>query len=132
LYSIIKVGVFNLRKRKKILLVEDDELMITLTRKMLIEEGYRVDAAVESGHAIKLLTFNEYDLVILDISMPTLSGFDLVQLMDSFQIECKTVFLTNLNDEDTLRKVKKIKVSRLISKEKDLKNLPQIIKEIIN
>ncbi len=112
-------------------MVEDDEMTIAMTRRMLIEEGYRVDAAVESGNAIKLLTFNDYDLVILDISMPTLSGFDLVQLMESFNIECKIVFLTNLNDDETLRKVKKIKVNRLISKEKELSKLPSIIKEIL-
>lgn len=117
--------------RKKILLVEDDEMTIALTRRMLVEAGYRVDAAVESGHAIKMLTSNNYDLVILDISMPTLSGFDLVQLMESFRIKCKIVFLTNLNDEDTLRKVKKIKVSRLISKEKELEKLPSIVEEIL-
>ncbi len=120
-----------MRSRKKILLVEDDEMTIALTRRMLIDAGYFVDAAVESGNAIKLLTFNDYDLVILDISMPTLSGFDLVQLMESFQITSKIVFLTNLDDEETLRKVKKIKVSRLISKEKDLENLPSIIEDIL-
>jgi len=118
--------------RKKILLVEDDEMTIALTRRMLVEAGYRVDAAIESGNAIKLLTFNDYDLVILDISMPTLSGFDLVQLMESFQINTKIVFLTNLDDEETMKKVKKIKINRLISKEKELSKLPSIVKEILS
>ena len=40
----------------RILLVEDDEITVALTRRMLVDAGYRVDAAVESGNAIKLLT----------------------------------------------------------------------------
>lgn len=118
--------------RKKILLVEDDELTVVLTRRMLVDAGYRVDAAMESGNAIKLLTSNNYDLVVLDISMPTLSGFDLLQLMESFHIDSKVAFLTNLSDEETLRKVKKIKIDRLISKEKELEKLPSIVEEILS
>jgi CheY-like chemotaxis protein len=119
------------RLRKRILLVEDDEITVALTRRMLVDAGYRVDAAVESGNAIKLLTSHIYDLVILDISMPTLSGFDLVQLMESFHIDSKIAFLTNLEDELTLAKVKKVKINRLISKERELKNLTEIVSEIL-
>lgn len=117
--------------KNRILIVEDDEMMVAMTKRMLIDAGFHVDAALESGNAIKLLTSNKYDLVVLDISMPTLSGFDLVQLMESFHIDSKIVFLTNLNDEETLRKVKKIKINRLISKERELKDLPSIIKEVL-
>lgn len=120
-----------MRDRKRILLVEDDEFTVAMTRRMLVDEGYLVDATMESGSAIKLLTSNDYDLVILDISMPTLSGFDIVQLIDSFHIQTKVVFLSNLDDEETRLKVEKAKIDRLISKEKELKNLPKIVKEIL-
>ena len=63
--------------------------------------------------------------------MPTLSGFDIVQLMDSFHIQTKVVFLSNLDDEETRLKVEKAKINRLISKEKELKILPKIVKEIL-
>jgi CheY-like chemotaxis protein len=122
----------SMLSRKNILLVEDDEVTIALTRRMLIDEGYRVDAATESGNAIKLLTFNNYDLVIMDISMPTLSGFDLLQLMESFHIKSKVVFLSSLDDEITRSKVEKINIDRLISKDKELVKLPMIIKEILD
>ena len=92
----------------------------------LVDAGYKIDSALKSGHAIKLLTSCKYDLVVLDISMPTLSGFDFVQLMESFHIDSKIVFLTNLDDEETMRKVKKIKINRLISKEKELDRLPEM------
>ena len=121
----------TMRNRKRILLVEDDEFTVAMTRRMLVDEGYLVDAAMESGSAIKLLTSNDYDLVILDISMPTLSWFDIVQLMDSFHIQTKVVFLSNLDDEETRLKVEKAKINRLISKEKELKILPKIVKEIL-
>lgn len=118
--------------RKRILLVEDDDVTVALTRRMLIDAGYLVDASMESGNAIKLLTTHKYDLVILDISMPTLSGFDLVQLMESFHIDSKIAFLTNLEDEETMAKIKKVKINRLISKERELLNLPEIVAEILS
>lgn len=118
-------------KEIRILIVEDDEVMVALTHRLLVDAGFKVDSAMKSGHAIKLLTSYKYDLVVLDISMPTLSGFDLVQLMESFHIDSKIVFLTNLNDEETMRKVKTIKINRLISKEKELAQLPQIIREVL-
>lgn len=115
----------------KILLVEDDEMMLALSCKMLLDAGFDIDSALKPGDAIKLLTGHKYDLVVLDISMPTLSGFDFVQLMESFHIDSKIVFLTNMDDEETLRKVKKIKINRLISKEKELHRLPEIIREVL-
>ena len=115
----------------KILLVEDDEMMLALSSKMLLDAGFDIDSALKPGDAIKLLTGHKYDLVVLDISMPTLSGFDFVQLMESFHIDSKIVFLTNMDDEETLRKVKKIKINRLISKEKELHRLPEIIREVL-
>ena len=115
----------------KILLVEDDEMMLALSSKMLLDAGFDINSALKPGDAIKLLTGHKYDLVVLDISMPTLSGFDFVQLMESFHIDSKIVFLTNMDDEETLRKVKKIKINRLISKEKELHRLPEIIREVL-
>ena len=117
--------------KKRLLVVEDDRVTVALTRRMLIDEGYFVDAAMESNNAIKLLTSNDYDLVILDISMPILNGFDIVELLHSFEIKTKIVFLTNLSDEKTMEKVGKLDIERFISKEKDFENLPRIINEIL-
>jgi len=118
--------------KKRILVIEDDRVTVALTRKMLIDAGYHVDAAMESNNAIKLLTSNDYELVILDISMPILDGFDFVELLNSFEIKTKIVFLTNLMDEHTREKAKKINIERYIIKEQDFNNLPQIIEEILN
>lgn len=117
--------------KKRVLVVEDDRVTVALTRRMLIDAGYFVDAAMESNNAIKLLTSNDYDLVILDISMPILNGFDIVELVESFEIETKIVFLTNLSDAKTMAKVDQLDIERFISKEKDFKNLPRIVDEIL-
>ena len=120
-----------MRDRKCILFVEDEEVTIALSRRLLVDAGYKVDAAIEAGNAIKLLTSNPYDLVVLDISMPTLDGFDIVQLMESFHIESKVVFLTNHEDKETLNRIKDFNINRVVSKEKDLMNLPGIVKEVL-
>jgi len=63
--------------------------------------------------------------------MPVLNGFDMAELLRSFNIKTKIVFLTNLSDEKTRDRAEKINAERFISKEKDFENLPTIIKEVV-
>ena len=61
-----------------ILVVEDDEIMAALTTEMLGSEG-RVDWAPNAEQAIKLLGSADWDLLIVDIGLPGMSGLDLVK-----------------------------------------------------
>ena len=78
---------------KRLLLVDDEVITLRLTRKLLANTGYEVEVASNSNDAIHLLTSQKFDLLIIDITMPTLSGFDLVQLMQSFDIQSPVIFL---------------------------------------
>src|ERR671912_638683 len=62
---------------KKILLV-DDEPDVTYTIKKIVEDnGYKVDSFNDPILALNYYNVNFYDLVILDIKMPTMDGFEL-------------------------------------------------------
>ncbi|MEO9779825.1 MAG: response regulator transcription factor [Sedimentitalea sp.] len=58
----------------RILIVEDDEELATQTRSFLEERGYDVEWANSVGPARKLISQNPYDLYLLDIMMPGVSG----------------------------------------------------------
>ena len=62
---------------KKILVVEDDALIAELERDYLEANNYEVEIASDGLIAQKKLHHNEYDLVILDLMLPEISGFDL-------------------------------------------------------
>ena len=66
---------------KKILLVEDDDLLNKTLTYNLISEGYDTISALNAGTAAELLVQVEYDLVLLDINLPDGSGYDLCRLI---------------------------------------------------
>ena len=62
-------------KSKKILLVDDDEKILELERKILTSKGYWCDVARGGNEALEILKNEEYHLVILDVMMPGIDGF---------------------------------------------------------
>lgn len=61
----------------RILLVDDSEALLALLRSYLEEEGYIVHSTSQADHAIRLVEKEEVDLVIADIFMPMINGFEL-------------------------------------------------------
>ncbi len=62
--------------KKKILAVDDDATALGALRQILIQKGYDVSTAPNGHDALKALAASTFDLVILDVSMPGLSGYD--------------------------------------------------------
>lgn len=64
-------------RRMRILLVEDDEHIANFLKRGLKEEGYIVDVAYNGEDGLYLAENEEFDLIILDILLPKLDGFEL-------------------------------------------------------
>jgi len=64
---------------KKILLVEDEDLIIKLLQKKLISEGYDVTIASDGEEGMKAIRQNKPELVLLDIVMPKKGGFEVLE-----------------------------------------------------
>lgn len=63
---------------KTILLVEDEEIMIDLLQKKLIQSGYDVIVARNGEDGLKMMKEEKPDLVLMDIIMPKMTGFDVL------------------------------------------------------
>ncbi len=66
-------------KSAHILVVDDDDRIRSLLKRYLTENGLRVSTAKDGAEARELLGSMEFDLLILDVMMPGLSGFDLTE-----------------------------------------------------
>ena len=64
-----------------ILLVEDVELNVIVAKTILEKLGHRVDVAINGQQAIALFEKNSYDLLLLDIKLPDMTGFDIAQYL---------------------------------------------------
>ena len=64
-----------------ILIVEDDKEICQLYSKVLIKNGYQVTGAANGKEALEAMESNYYDLIISDIMMPVMNGYELVQAL---------------------------------------------------
>ncbi len=66
---------------KKILIAEDEEIMLNLLQKKLAQEGYEILIAKDGQEGLRLMREVKPDLVLLDIIMPKLGGFEVMEEM---------------------------------------------------
>ena len=82
-------------QNKKKVLVVDDEKDITLVCSMILEDaGFEVNVFTDSILALASFKPNYYDLVILDIKMPNMDGFELYKKIKDLDDKVKVCFLT--------------------------------------
>src|SRR5262245_4700799 len=81
------------------LLLADDHTMVAEAMKSLLKDEFEVVGAVFDGHAlIEAALRLSPDVILVDISMPVLNGFDAVRQMRKRSVTAKVVFLTMHTD----------------------------------
>lgn len=69
---------------KRVLVVDDEKLIVKGIRFSLLQDGLEVDCAYDGEEALELIKNNEYDLVLLDVMLPKLDGFEVCQQVREF------------------------------------------------
>ena len=64
---------------EKILIIEDEEILLELIQRRLTQEGYQVDVARDGQEGLEKLKENKPDIVLLDIIMPRMGGFEVME-----------------------------------------------------
>ena len=77
---------------KKILIVEDDEAISNLERDYLVLSGFEVTLANTGGEGLLLALNNDYDLILLDIMLPEINGYELMEYIRPMGIP--VIFIT--------------------------------------
>lgn len=77
-----------------VLLVEDEVPLAKLVCEYLAEEGIESDHAIKGQQALQLLEQHDFDVLILDINLPDMSGFDLCKQLRTRGINIPTIMLT--------------------------------------
>ena len=95
---------------KKILLVEDEEIMINLLQKKLIQEGYEVSIARNGEEGLNMMKEVKPDIILLDIIMPKMSGFEVMEEMrkDTELKKIPIVVISNSGQPVELDKAKEL------------------------
>jgi DNA-binding response OmpR family regulator len=121
------------RDKVKILVVEDEEVISNICRAALENEGFDVDTAADCRLAQKMINGNHYDLCLLDILIPEMSGRHLYQwlLETHSQLAEKVVFCTGLAIEGNIKNFLKKSGRPLLLKPFSLDELISIIQKAL-
>jgi signal transduction histidine kinase len=108
-----------------ILLVDDEQVNLDLFSTILAEEGYRVLTATSGREALRLLEDNKPNLIISDIHMPDISGFEFYEKVQEKQAlkSVPFIFLTALADRQHLRAGKEMGADDYLTKPIDIDEL---------
>jgi CheY-like chemotaxis protein len=119
---------------KKILLIEDEEIVIKLLQKKLESEGYQILTATDGEEGIKIVKEVRPDLVLLDIVMPKKGGFEVMEEINANPELQKipVIIISNSGQPMELDRAQRLGVKDwLIKTEFDLKEvLEKVIKQI--
>lgn len=121
---------------KKILVIDDEELIIRSLRKLLEKDGFIVFVAKNGQDAVVISEEEKFDLIIADIRMPGLNGVETVQsiyeVLGSQKLKkTPVIFITGYADEGMEEKAEKLKPIAYIYKPFDIKELVDKVKEVL-
>ncbi|MHB0871064.1 MAG: response regulator transcription factor [Chloroflexota bacterium] len=78
----------------RILVVEDEKQLANVLKRGLQEQGYAVDLACDGEDGLALAEIPEYDLIVLDVMLPGLSGFEVARALRARRVNTPILMLT--------------------------------------
>lgn len=106
LFAIIK----KMAEAKKIIVIEDDRFLSSLIKARLEKDGFVVLQAFDGEEAIQALKLERPNLIILDLIMPKVTGFEVLQaisILPGFE-SVPVVILSNLAQESDIEKARQL------------------------
>lgn len=91
---------------KKILIAEDERPIASALENKLTHEGYEVKLVGNGQEAITELKANQYDLLLLDLMMPVMDGYAVLNEIKKQNIQISVMVLSNLGQEEEIQKAK--------------------------
>ncbi len=107
----------------KILLLEDDLILSEIIEEHLISQNHEITTVFTGLDAQDLLYSRKFDLLLLDVNVPLLNGFELLKDLRLKEILTPAIFLTSLNQVDDIEKGFKSGCDDYIKKPFELKEL---------
>ncbi len=131
--SDLKLGRPSLdRSSVRILVVDDEVINQKIIGSILKANGYDVDIASDGVIALMQIAKEKFDLILSDISMPNLDGYQMLEYMKAHSIDIPVVFLSGHTGSEYVAKGLSMGATEYIKKPVDPKVLLELIEKILN
>lgn len=122
--------------QKKILVIDDEELIIRSLSKLLEKNGYTVFVAKNGQDALAMIEEENFDLLIADIRMPGMNGVETVGAIDEslkkrLLKKVPVIFITGYADEDTEKRSEEFSPVAYIYKPFDISELVEKVRNTL-
>jgi len=88
----------QLQSEKRILIADDSEINRLILANLLELNGYTVDAAADGAEALQLIGKNRYQMALIDLSMPVMSGLEMIKILRSRHNPLKVAAISTFAD----------------------------------
>ena len=93
-----------MKSNGKILLVEDDSFLIQMYSAKLELEGFKVISASDGEKALRVVSKEKPDLILLDLLLPKLNGLDFLKKLREDKLEIPVMVLSNLSKKEDIER----------------------------
>ncbi len=119
-------------KKLAILLVDDEIILQKLGKKALGKMGHIVDTVSSGTEALNLLKNKKYDILITDIGMPEMNGWQLIEnINENIKKTMKIIILTGWGGEISPEKLKSYKVSAILEKPITIEQMKETLSKVM-
>ena len=104
---------------KKILILDDSITTRTMIKNILLNSGYMVDVVAEAEEALIKLKMNHYDLIISDLTMPQIDGYQFVNMLktDEMYADIPVIVMSSISKNVAMDRLSELNVDYYICKE---------------
>ena len=106
-----------------ILVADDDEQLRSMLNEQLVTEGYHVSTASDGEQALNLINHGKFNVAVLDIKMPKVTGFEVLEFIKKNFPEIRIIMLTAYADIRNINKCKELGAHDVIEKPYDIGDL---------
>jgi DNA-binding NtrC family response regulator len=103
-------------RRAKILLVDDEPVMLDVLSKLLKEDGFEVETATKGKEALEKIKTNNYQLLIQDIQLPDINGLDVLKEVKLINEEMPVIMVTAFGSIETAVQAMKLGAKEYLTK----------------
>ena len=118
--------------KSRVLVVDDEDALRMVLSSELSSSGYEVATASDGDEAITVIQNKKFDLVLLDIKMPKVDGFEVLKFIKKNYPSVKVIMLTGFADLKNAIESKKHGAEDFVSKPYDLVDLLTTIERVLS